>query len=211
MGEVFLAWDERLERHVAIKRLRSDRPIEDAARARFHREARAIARLNHSVIVQIYDIIESERGQHLVMEYVEGTRLDRLLVAGGLPLGLVLRLGAELAGGLAQAHAKGILHRDLKAENVIVTHGGHAKLLDFGVAAMLRQRSEGAARGDARSESPGADGSLTESGMLVGTAHAMSPEQARGRALDHRSDLFALGGVLYAMLTGKPPFRALLK
>ncbi len=200
MGEVFLAWDERLERHVAIKRIRSDRPMDDRRRARFRREARAIARLSHPVIVQIFDLIEAADGECIVMEYVEGQSLARLLGPGGLPLSLTLSLAAELAEGLSLAHAKGLLHRDLKPENVIVTPSGHAKILDFGLAyRWMRAPAEGAA--DSR------DGALTDSGLLVGTAHAMSPEQARGSALDPRSDLFALGGVLYAMLTGRSPFR----
>lgn len=200
MGEVFLAWDERLERHVAIKRNRGDRPMDPRRRARFRREARAIARLSHPVIVQIFDLVDTNDGEHIVMEYVEGTRMDRLLADSGLALGLALKLAAELADGLAQAHARGIIHRDLKPENVIVTPSGHAKILDFGLAYMFtRELHEGAS--DQR------DSSLTESGMLVGTAHAMSPEQARGGTIDHRSDLFALGSVLYAMLTGRAAFR----
>jgi serine/threonine protein kinase len=200
MGEVFLAWDERLERHVAIKRIRSDRPIDPRRRARFRREARAIARLSHPVIVQIFDLVDTGDGECIVMEHVEGTRLDRLLAGAGLALGLALKLTAEIADGLAQAHARGIIHRDLKPENVIVTPSGHAKFLDFGLAYMYAPDLHAGANGQR-------DSSLTESGMLVGTAHAMSPEQARGNALDHRSDLFALGSVLYAMLTGQAPFR----
>lgn len=192
MGEVFLAWDERLDRHVAIKRIRGDRVGDARRRARFRREARAIARLSHPGIVQIFDLVETERGEHIVMEYVEGVALARLLSGAGLGLSFAVAIAAELADGLAQAHGKGILHRDLKTENVIITPTGHAKILDFGLA----YRLEG--------EEPG--GALTESGMLVGTAHAMSPEQARGGELDGRSDLFALGGVLYAMLTGRAPF-----
>jgi serine/threonine protein kinase len=202
MGEVFLAWDERLERHVAIKRIRSDRSFGARHRARFRREARAIARLSHPVIVQVFDLVDAAGCDYLVMEYVEGTRLDRLLaeIDGGLELGVALGLAAELADGLSQAHAKGIVHRDLKLENVMVTPSRHAKLLDFGLAHMRAPDLDEAA-GEPR------DSSLTESGMLVGTAHAMSPEQARGQPVDHRSDLFALGTVLYTMLTGRPPFR----
>lgn len=193
MGEVFLAWDERLERHVAIKRIRDDRSSGPRQRVRFRREARAIARLSHPVIVQIFELVEEHDADYIVMEYVEGTRLDRLVQGRGLEFGLALRLAAELADGLAQAHGKGILHRDFKLENIIVTPSRHAKVLDFGLARMRG--------GD------GQDGSLTESGMLVGTTYAMSPEQARGEALDHRSDLFALGTVLYTMLAGHQPFR----
>jgi tetratricopeptide (TPR) repeat protein len=203
MGEVFLAWDARLERHVAFKRIRGDRAMDPQRRARFRREARAIARLSHPVIVQIYDLVDTDDGEGIVMEYVEGTSLARMLAGAraGLDIGLAIALAAELADGLAQAHAKGILHRDLKAENVMVTTTGHAKLLDFGLAYRLAE-----ARGEKRGAGGSSDALLTESGVLVGTAHAMSPEQARGGALDHRSDLFTLGGVIYAMLTGHPPF-----
>jgi serine/threonine protein kinase len=202
MGEVFLAWDEHLERHVAIKGIRSDRSFGARQRARFRREARALARLSHPAIVQIFDLVDAADCDYIVMEHVEGTRLDRLLAESGrgLELGLALELAAEIADGLGQAHAKGIVHRDLKPENVIVTPSRHAKILDFGLARMRALEPH-----DAASEPR--DSSLTESGMLVGTAHAMSPEQARGQPLDHRSDLFALGNVIYAMLTGRPAFR----
>lgn len=195
MGEVLLAWDQRLERHVAIKRVRTDRPIDPRRRARFRREARAIARLSHPAIVQIFDIIDVGDTEHIVMEYVDGSSLDALLAGSGLDLRLVLRLGVEIADGLGLAHAKGLIHRDLKPENVIVTPSGHAKILDFGLAHMLALPGQ-EEQGD----------SLTESGAVIGTASAMSPEQARGRAVDHRSDLFALGSLLYHMITGKAPF-----
>ncbi len=198
MGEVFLAWDERLKRHVAIKRVRSDKPLDDRYRARFRREAQVVARLCHPAIVQIFDILDADGSDCIVMEYVEGTGLAEFAARGELDLALAVKLAGEIAGGLGEAHAKGMLHRDLKPENVIVTSAGHAKILDFGLARALWSE-EGA-------EAP-AESSLTESGALVGTVHAMSPEQASGRPVDHRSDLFALGGLLYEMLTGRMPFR----
>jgi serine/threonine-protein kinase len=199
MGEVLLAWDERLERHVAIKRIRSDRRLDEQGRLRFRREARAVARLNHPAIVQIFDVLDTEDGECIVMEYVEGHSLARLLDEGPLELARALRLGSEIADGLRQAHAKGLVHRDLKPGNVIVTPAGRAKILDFGLA-----RTAG---GDDGWPTTTGGESLTESGALVGTVHAMSPEQASGRPVDHRSDLFALGGLLYEMLAGEAPFR----
>lgn len=202
MGEVFLAWDERLHRHVAIKRIRPDLPVEDAQRKRFRREARAVARLSHPVIVQIFDLMESEgdSGDCLVMERVEGRNLAEAIALGEVDLELALRLASEIADGLAEAHGQGLVHRDLKPENVLVTRSGHAKILDFGLARMLWD-DEPDDHGTVSS------GGLTQAGTLVGTVHAMSPEQASGRAVDHRSDLFALGSLLYEVLTRRAPFR----
>jgi serine/threonine protein kinase/tetratricopeptide (TPR) repeat protein len=198
MGEVFLARDEKLQRQVAIKRIRRGLPADARQRARFRREALAVARLNHPAIVQVFDLLETESGDCLVMERVEGRPLAELIAAGELDLRLILRLGGEIAEGLAEAHSKGLIHRDLKAENVLVTVAGHAKIVDFGLALFLW--SEEGGRPDSQS-------SLTQAGMLVGTLHAMSPEQAGGGEVDHRSDLFSLGGLLYEMLAGRPPFR----
>lgn len=198
MGEVLLAWDERLERHVAIKRIRADKPIDPRNRARFRREARAIARLSHPVIVQIFDLVETPEGECIVMEYVDGKGLDQVLAGPPLSLELVLKLGLEIADGLAQAHGKGLVHRDLKPQNVIVTPSEHAKILDFGLTRMLGHQAHGTGAE--------ADDGLTQPGTVVGTASAMSPEQARGHGVDHRSDLFALGSLLYQMVTGRPPF-----
>lgn len=197
MGEVFLARDERLGRHVAIKRIRPELPVGEHQRERFRREARAAARLSHPAIVQVFDLLETPDGDCLVMERVEGCSLAEAIARREIDLRLALRLAGEISEGLAEAHAKGLLHRDLKPENVLVTTAGHAKILDFGLARMLWSEGE-----DDESSS-----GLTQAGTLVGTVHAMSPEQASGRAVDHRSDLFALGGLLYEMLTGRAPFR----
>jgi len=207
MGEVFLAWDERLHRRVAIKWLRGDLPREDRHRRRFRREARAAARLNHPAIVQIYDILEADpeenrSGDAIVMEHVEGQTLAAVIAAGEIDVEMALRLAWEVADGLAEAHAQGLVHRDLKPENILLTRGGHAKIVDFGLAHMLWGEADDGAQDE---DNPSA--ALTQAGTLVGTAHAMSPEQAGGRPVDHRSDLFALGGVLYEMLTGRAPFR----
>lgn len=194
MGEVFLAWDDRLKRRVAIKRIRHDSAVTSHRRERFRREAQAAAGLNHPSIVQIYDIADDGSGDCIVMEYVEGRTLASLL-AGGAPLdaGQAARLAREVAEGLAAAHEAGFIHRDLKAENVIVTPSGHVKILDFGLVRSIF--------GDAGEES------LTADGTVLGTYHAMSPEQASGDELDQRSDLFSLGVLLYEMLTGRSPFR----
>jgi len=193
MGEVFLAWDERLERRVAIKRIRQDAGLSSEQRERFRREARLAARLSHSGVVRIYDLVTEGSDDAIVMEYVEGRTLAERLKSGLLPLAEVLRLAQEITQGLAAAHEAGLIHRDLKATNVIVTPAGHAKILDFGLARPARRRA---------GETP-----LTRQGFVIGTLHAMSPEQARGEELDQRSDLFSLGVLLYQMLTGQEPFR----
>jgi len=194
MGEVFLGWDERLERRVAIKRIRHDANVTPEHRERFRREARTLAGLSHPAIVQVYDIVEDTSGDCLVMEYVEGPTLARLLADGVMDLPTAVGLAREVAEGLAEAHAKGLVHRDLKAENVVVSAGGHAKILDFGLAKQLGDTAY--------------DDTLTAHGALVGTSRTMSPEQACGAAVDHRSDLFSLGVLLYEMTTGRSPFAA---
>jgi len=194
MGEVFLAWDDRLRRKVAIKRIRGDSDMAPSLRQRLLREARAAASLNHSAIVQVYDLIADDEGDCIVMEYVEGRTLGARLSEGPLPLDLAVRLAREIAEGLATAHAAGIVHRDLKADNVIVTPGGHARVLDFGLARRLSGATD--------------EMILTQHGFILGTCHAMSPEQAAGGEADARSDLFSLGILLYHMLTGVSPFLA---
>jgi serine/threonine-protein kinase len=194
MGEVFLAHDERLDRRVAIKRIRPDGKTSPGQRERFRREARVAARLNHPAIVQVYDVLEeSEHVEHIVMEYVEGTTLRALAAQGLLDLPRALRIAREIADGLDTAHHEGIVHRDLKAENVLVTRTGHAKISDFGIAKQLLT---------------GGEPELTQGNVVLGTYRTMSPEQARGEAVDHRSDLFSLGVLLYEILTGRSPFEA---
>jgi len=189
MGEVYQAYDKRLDRWVAIKLIRPEHVENATARERFRREARAAACLSHPSIVQIFDIVESDESDAIVLELVEGEPLSRRIAHGPLPVGEAVHLGREIAEGLAAAHARSIVHRDLKPENVMVTLEGHAKILDFGLA----KRLEGEA-------------SLTEDQRVLGTFRSMSPEQARGLPVDHRSDLFSLGILLYEMLAGKSPF-----
>jgi serine/threonine protein kinase/tetratricopeptide (TPR) repeat protein len=192
MGAVYRAFDQALQRPLAIKRLLPE--TADATRKlRFRREARMAARLNHPSIVHIYEIVETDDGDWIVMELVEGKTLDRMLRDGLLSTARTVQLMREIADGLAEAHGQGIVHRDLKASNVMVTAAGRAKILDFGLAKTYRG---------------GGEQDLSGPGAVLGTCHAMSPEQARGLIIDHRSDLFSLGSLLYEMVTGISPFRA---
>jgi len=198
MGKVWRAWDERLRRHVAIKRVLRDSVAQ--GRERLRREARAVARLSHPSIVHIYDLLEGDASDWIVMELVSGQNLRQLLDREGcLGVGQALQLGREIAEGLAEAHTHGILHRDLKTANIMVTAAGRAKILDFGLAKELQGEGTGTA---------GFDPSLSVTGVVLGTCFAMSPEQVLGSDLDVRSDLFSLGSLLYEILTGGAPFRA---
>jgi serine/threonine protein kinase len=194
MGEVFLAWDEGLQRRVAIKRIRHDGEITPTLRQRLLREAQTVAGLSHPAIVHVYELLKDDAGDDcIVMEYVQGRTLAATVEGGPLEPAVAVHLAAEVASGLVAAHEAGIVHRDLKAENVIVTPSGHAKILDFGLAKPLVPSA--------------GDLTLTLSGLVLGTCRSMSPEQARGAEVDERSDLFSLGVLLFEMLTGQPPFR----
>ncbi len=195
MGEVYRAFDQRLDRWVALKRLRLDRRVEDRHRQRFREEAKAAAALSHPGIVQVHDVLEDDEGETwIVMELVDGRALSEVPVP--LDVDRCLQLGAQVADALAAAHAQGIVHRDLKTENVLVTASGRIKITDFGLA----KRLEG-------SVPSSADG-LSVTGQVLGTVRAMSPEQSRGLEVDARSDLFALGVLLYELLTGESPFKS---
>ncbi len=195
MGVVYRAFDEALRRPLAVKHLPPD-PAHPTASRRFRREAQAAARLNHPAIVHIYDIVATPEGDWIVMELVEGTTLTRLICDGSLDLPLAVRLGREIAEGLGEAHAHGIIHRDLKPSNVMITASGHAKILDFGLAKLLHAENGHLEQPD-----------LSQPGIVLGTCHAMSPEQAQGLPLDQRSDLFSFGSLFYEMLTATSPFR----
>ena len=198
MGQVLRARDTRLGRTVAIKLVRTEFAGRSDFRHRFEREAKAISALNHPHICALYDIGEHEGSAYLVMEYVEGETLTAVMKKSLLPLNQVLRYCIEIADALAAAHAQGIVHRDLKPGNIMVTSAG-VKVLDFGLAKQY---------GAAAAEAPTATLSAveTQAGLVVGTAAYMSPEQAKGEPVDARSDVFALGVVLYEMLCGRRPF-----
>jgi len=192
MGTVYRARHLRLPRHVAVKIMHDHLVPEPALLARFYREAKAAARLQHPNVVPVLDVGETPEGKHvMVMELVEGESLGTMMDAG-LPRERVVPTVIQLLAGLEHAHDAGLVHRDLKPENVLVDHGGVARVADFGVAALTRP-DEPIDR-------------LTGTGMIVGTPLYMAPEQARGETVDHRADLYALGIMLYEMLAGIAPF-----
>lgn len=197
MGEVYRAHDARLGRDVAIKVLPQHVTATPLARARFEREARTISRFNHPHICAVYDIGREGEVEYLVMELIEGETLARKIGRGSLPIEQVLRHGIEISDALAHAHDQAIIHRDLKASNVVVTRGGAAKVLDFGLAHSAGVPGE--------ADEPRAD-TITEPGMIVGTPHYLAPELLRGGRADARSDLWALGVLLYEMAAGGAPF-----
>ena len=205
MGEVYRARDTRLGRSVALKVLPAHRSASPEARLRLEREARAISQLSHPHICTLFDVGREGDTDYLVMELLEGETLERRVSRGPLPIADVLRHGGEIARALERAHRAGIVHRDLKPGNVMVTKSG-VKLLDFGLA----RPAEGAfaSAGAGTVETAHAGGALTGEGTVVGTLAYMSPEQVEGRPADARSDLFALGCVLYEMLAGRRPFAA---
>jgi serine/threonine protein kinase len=192
MALVLKAVDPALNRTVAIKVLAVHLASSGAARQRFLREARAAAAVVHEHVVAVHNVDETGGLPYMVMEYVPGRSLqDRLDRQGPLALAEILRIGMQVAAGLAAAHAQGIVHRDVKPANILLENGvERARLSDFGLARAV------------------SDAALTQSGLLAGTPQYMAPEQARGETLDHRADLFSLGSTLYAMCTGHPPFRA---
>ena len=202
MGEVYRARDTRLDRIVAVKILPSHLSDNSTLRQRFEQEAKAISSLNHPHICILHDVGHQDGTDFLVMEYLEGETLAKLLEKGPLPLAQVLKYGVEIADALDKAHRTGIVHRDLKPGNIMLTKSG-AKLLDFGLAKAAVPLTTGATLTAAATRTT----PVTQQGTVVGTFQYMSPEQIEGKELDGRSDIFSLGAVLYEMLTGQRAFQ----
>src|SRR5262249_4391644 len=192
MGVVLRAFDEKLHRVIALKVLDSALASNGSARQRFVREARAAASGSHDNVIALHAVEDTGPVPYLVMQFIHGKTLQQKLdAAGPLPVPEILRIGLQVAAGLAAAHAQGLIHRDIKPANILLENSiERVKITDFGLARAAD------------------DASLTRSGVIAGTPAYMSPEQAEGEKVDHRSDLFSFGSVLYALCTGRPPFRA---
>jgi len=206
MGVVYAARDTRLDRRVAIKALHPESDPSPLARDRFEREARAVSRLAHPYICQVFDVLELERDKLIVMELLQGESLQARIGRGRLEVAEALRVALETAEALREAHLHGIVHRDIKPSNLFLTRSGHLKILDFGLARLTAPA--GADRDPAQLETLTADQQLTAPALAMGTPGYMPPEQALGRPVDARADVFALGAVLFEMLAGRGPFAA---
>ena len=202
MGDVYQATDSKLGRSVAIKLLPEAFTHDSERVARFEREARVLASLNHPNIAAIYGVEESGERKFLVMELVRGETLAERIKRGPIPVDEALGIAKQICEALEAAHEKGIIHRDLKPANMKITPDGKVKVLDFGLAKAFEAEAANANL----SNSPTLSMAATNAGVILGTAAYMSPEQAKGRTVDRRTDIFAFGCVLYEMLTGHPAF-----
>jgi len=200
MGIVYKAKDSHLDRFVAIKVLPPERVSDPTRKARFVQEAKAASALNHPNIITIYDIDQQDGVDFMVMEYVPGKTLDEIIPRKGMKLGDALKYAVQISDALAKAHSAGIIHRDLKPGNVMVGEDGHVKVLDFGLAKLTEAAPLGAE--EATRTLP-----TTDEGIIVGTVTYMSPEQAEGKRVDARSDIFSFGSLLYEMVTGRRAFQ----
>jgi serine/threonine-protein kinase len=202
MGEVYRARDSKLGREVAIKALPKEFEKDSDRLARFEREARMLAALNHPNIAVIYGLEQSDATRFLVLELIEGDTLAERLKYGAIPVDEALKLALQIAEALEAAHEKGVIHRDLKPANIKITPDGKVKVLDFGLAKAYM----GEASDVNLSNSPTISMAATQQGLILGTAGYMSPEQANGEVADKRTDIWSFGVVLFEMLTGKPLF-----
>src|SRR5438552_6638680 len=199
MGEVYLAEDRQLGRSVAIKFLTPELIADERANKRLMKEARAVASLDHPHICSVYEVGEADGRSFIAMQYLEGESLDARIKRKPLDLKESLAIASQITDALAEAHSHGIVHRDIKPGNIMITTRGQAKVMDFGLAKVIQQAQ--VVRSEAETEAL-----LSTPGAILGTVPYMSPEQVRGEALDGRSDIFSLGVVLYEMRSGRHPF-----
>ncbi len=206
MGTVYRAVDTRLQRPVALKVLNDDLTSDPDRKRRFFQEARAAAAINHPAVAQVYDVDEADSVTFIAMEFVEGQTVRQLIDERDLDVLAAVEIAIQAAEGIAKAHEIGVVHRDIKSENIMVTRDGHVKILDFGLAKLAPMHNVPSGGGAEDHMSQMATLAQTQAGMVVGTVAYMSPEQARGRPVDHRSDIFSLGATIYEMATGRLPF-----
>jgi len=207
IGLVYLARDTRLQRPVALKLLKPELVSDPDRKSRFLREARSAAALTHPAIAQVYDIDEDDGTTFIAMEYIDGRTVTRLIADGELDLMGAVEIALQIAQGLAKAHEAKIIHRDIKSDNIMVTREGYAKLLDFGLAKLVEFGQDMPGDPADISRTLTQEQAHTIAGAVMGTINYMSPEQARGQALDPTSDIFSFGIVLYEMVTGERPFK----